>query len=110
VIGQLQGPTFTELARLAGDYFRGLLAPPGPTAEQIQDAVDRAYAQNPPAPGKDGTNGLQGEQGLKGDPCLPSDPACVGPRGGCCTNDSAESDSARRYLDQQYDHDLPRRR
>jgi hypothetical protein len=66
VVGSLRGPSFDELARLSGDYFSRLPAPPGPSAEQIQTAVDRRYAENPPDPGRDGRNGVDGENGQNG--------------------------------------------
>jgi hypothetical protein len=81
VIGQLQGPTFTELARLSADYFSTLPAPPGPTEAQIQAAVNRAYQADPPDPGRDGADGQMGEKGEPGESCLPTNPECVGPKG-----------------------------
>jgi hypothetical protein len=80
VVGQLQGPTFDELARLVASYFQEHPPQPGPppTEEQIRDAVAAELATNPPPPGKNGENGLKGD---KGDPCSPADPACVGPPG-----------------------------
>lgn len=66
VVGSLRGPTFDELARLSGDYLARLPAPPGPSAEQIQAAVDRRYAENPPDPGRDGRDGVDGTDGRDG--------------------------------------------
>ena len=81
VIGQLQGPTFTELARLSADYFQTLPAPPGPTEAQIQAAVDRAYRADPPDPGRDGMNGERGEPGVQGEPGIQGVPGEPGERG-----------------------------
>jgi hypothetical protein len=81
VIGQLTGPTFGELARLSADYFRTLPAPPGPTEAQIQAAVDRRYAADPPDPGRDGApgeQGIQGEPGVQGEQGIPGE---QGPQG-----------------------------
>lgn len=66
----------TRLAALIADYFSAN-APPGPSQEAIQAAVDRAYAANPP---RDGRDGDKGDPGLNGEspPCLSEPNQCRG--------------------------------
>lgn len=70
---QVIGPSRDTLAGLVAAYF----APSGPGAAQIQAAVDRAYAANPPKDGKDGLNGLDGHD----PPCLSEPTQCRGADG-----------------------------
>lgn len=79
---QVTGPTAAELTNRVATYFadnadalRGLPGKDGagPTAAQIQTAVDAAYAANPPAPGRDGRDGDPGAPG--------ADSTAAGPKG-----------------------------
>lgn len=84
------GPTQADLAARVASYFQANAASlqgpkgddgtegrrgPGPTAAQIQAAVNDAYAANPPPPGRDGQNGEKGDKG---------DPGERGPAGPLC--------------------------
>lgn len=97
-VSAVAGTDRAVLAQMVADYFAAN-QPPGPTQVQIQDAVDRAYAANPPRDGRDGqsppclsepaqcrgTDGVNGQDGQDGqDGKDGKDSVVPGPEGPAC--------------------------
>lgn len=68
VVAQILGPTQDQLSTLVANYFAAHPPQPGPAPSdaQIRAAVDASLAANPPASGRDGSNGQPGKDGQNG--------------------------------------------